>query len=201
MTYSDWKREPPPPEAYSRVTNPERFAPLHSIARTLLERLAAEYDVTRTEVFSLLPNMQAVEHAHPPITVTPLATDAAPISIAFTTFPGVVVQCGLWLADSFPSCGCDACAETAADEGQRLEGLFLDVVAGCFREELTIPWFGKAKVRWVLGDIQTRATHRWRSGGQMIPRARARALAGGRSRKVQWQAWRRRGPLIGAPPV
>jgi len=37
----------PPPAAYSRVTNPGRFAPLHDGALALLARLTAEFEVER----------------------------------------------------------------------------------------------------------------------------------------------------------
>jgi hypothetical protein len=44
-----WGIEGPPPEAYTRVTNPERFQPLHSFTEGLVARLEARFDVERTE--------------------------------------------------------------------------------------------------------------------------------------------------------
>ena len=38
MNDNHWQRDPPPHEAYSRVTNPERFRPLHARGRALLDR-------------------------------------------------------------------------------------------------------------------------------------------------------------------
>ena len=38
-----WGIEGPPEEAYSRVTNPERFQPLHAAATELLDRLEREF--------------------------------------------------------------------------------------------------------------------------------------------------------------
>jgi hypothetical protein len=199
MSDRDRQRESPPLDAYSRVTDPERFRPLHARGLALVDRLAADYDVERTEAFALLPGMRPSEHALAPVTLTPLACEGAPIAIAFTTFPGLLVRYGNWLADSFPSCGCDACAETAAAEGTRLERLLADVVAGLFREELTIPWFGQAKLRWALGDM-IRVGHRAEGVG-VLPRAKARALHHGGPWRVQWHPWSPRGPAGGAPAV
>ena len=44
------------PKAYSRVTNPERFEVLHEVAVRLLERLALEFDVERTEGMDSMPS-------------------------------------------------------------------------------------------------------------------------------------------------
>lgn len=179
----------PPPEAYSRVTDPERFRPLHRIALDLLDRLDAEYDVSRTEAFELGLGTTAFEHARPPVTLTPVDPAAAPIAIAFTPFPSVIARFGRWIAEPFPSCGCDACAETAEDEGARLEALVSEVVAGRFREELSVPWLGDARLSWSFGDVGV-AGHR--SGWTGLPRAHAVALRGRGPRPVQWSPWARR---------
>jgi hypothetical protein len=162
-----------------------------------VDRLTAAYVVARTEAFALLPGMQPFEHARAPVTLTPLAPESAPIAIAFTTFPSLLVRCGRWLADSFPSCGCDACGETAAREGERLEDLLAAVVAGHFREELTIPWFGAARLRWALGDMAIRAGHHG-EGHRVLRRDEARALQAGGPRRVRWHPWPR-GPLAAEP--
>src|SRR5215207_9382292 len=137
----------PRPEEYSRVTNPERFRPLHRHALDLLAQLEASYDVRRSEAFELAPAiMQPFEHARPPVTLTPIASDAAPIAIAFTTFPSLIVRYGHWHAQPFPACGCDACAEDAAGQAQCLDALVEAVVAGQLSEELRIPLFGDARL-------------------------------------------------------
>jgi hypothetical protein len=178
----------PPLEAYSRVTNAGRFRALHPLAVDLLERLSAEYDVSRSEDFDLLPGMEPFEHAQPPVRLTPVVPTAAPIAIAFTTFPSLLVRCGRWLVESFPSCACDACRETAEEEGERLRVLLDDVVAGRFREEITIPLLGRAKLAWALGGGGAAPVRR--SGGwHVVPRARARALLAGGARIVQWHPW------------
>ncbi|HEX8272939.1 MAG TPA: DUF6226 family protein [Longimicrobiaceae bacterium] len=177
----------PPPEAYSRVGDPERFRPLHRIALELLDRLEAEYEVSRTVAFEPGPGMTAFEHARPPVTLTPVTPAAAPIAVAFTPFPSVIARFGRWIAEPFPSCGCDACAETAEDEGARLEALVRDVVAGRFREELLVPRFGDGRLGWSFGGVDAPSGHR--SGWRSLPRADALALRGRGPRAVQWRPW------------
>jgi Family of unknown function (DUF6226) len=180
------------PEAYSRVTNPERFLSLHTFALGLLDRLTLEYDVIRTEAFTLTPNMTPFEQPHPPVTLTPNASQAAPIAIAFTTFPSLVVHYGKWLAEGFPACGCDACAATAEREEERLEVLVGDVVAGRFREELRMPLFGRPAIHWSFGEI-ARAGH-LSEGREYMSRDDARILHTGGPRRMLWRPWPRRGP-------
>jgi Family of unknown function (DUF6226) len=190
----------PEPEAYSRVTNPERFLSLHTFALALLDRLVLDYEVLNTDAFTLTPNMTPFEQPHPPVTLTPIASGAAPVAIAFTTFPSLVVRYGKWSAMAFPDCGCDACAATAEREGERLQQLVGDVVAGRFREKLHIPLFGSASVHWSFGDT-ARAGH-LTEGGQNMSRDQARMLNAGGPRRIHWQPWPRRGQtMVGAPAV
>ena len=180
----------PLPEEYTRVTNPERFRPLHGLALALVNRLSGEFDVRTSEAFEQRPwHRRPLEHARPPLTLTPATPDAAPIAIAFTPFPSLLVRCGRWFDTSFPQCACDACAETAAGEGARLEELVGDVTAGRFAEELRIPLlFGSAWVRWRLGGMNVGHA---REGGSSVRREVARELGGAGTGRVQWQPWPR----------
>ena len=67
----------PDSAACSRVTNPERFLPLHTLALALLDRLALEYEVLRTGVFTSIPNVTPFDQPRPPITLTPIASGAS----------------------------------------------------------------------------------------------------------------------------
>jgi len=116
MRRHHWGLEGPPPEAYSRVTGADRFQPLHRIALELLDQFDEKFDVQREEGQGFDPSLEPVGFARPSIRLTPADPAAAPIAIAFTTFPGLRVRCGQWMLDSFPSCGCDACAEEIEDE-------------------------------------------------------------------------------------
>jgi Family of unknown function (DUF6226) len=83
-----WPERPPDEKAHSRVTNPQRFAPLHDIAAKLLNRLEATFYVERTERYGLDPEVEAVELARPSAGLIPRNPGAAPIVVAFTRFPG-----------------------------------------------------------------------------------------------------------------
>jgi len=181
-----------PTDAYSRVTNPERFRALVLHALAVFEHLRAVYDVTELASFAPLPGLLApFEHARPPITLVPTVPDAAPLGIAFTQFPGVIIRYGRWHAAPFPMCGCDACHETARDEAARLDILTRRVVAGQFTEELRTPrLFSDARLSHRLGcsDDGLGCGEGWTT----IPRTAARALRGGAPRVTRWQAWPRR---------
>jgi hypothetical protein len=147
--------------------------------------------VTRSDTFAPLPTMTPFESAHPPATLTPSMTTAAPVAFAFTPFPGVIVRYGNWLADSFPSCGCDACRETAEEEIERLDGLLDDVVAGRLREELVFPIFRAPRLEYSRGEVID-PSGRWSGGFNILSRKRAREMRGSGPRRVQWRPWPRR---------
>jgi hypothetical protein len=180
------------PDAYSRVTNPERFRALILHALAVFDHLRVTYDVTERATFAPLPGLLTpFEHERPPITLVPVAPDAAPLGIAFTRFPGVIVQFGLWHTTPFPTCGCDACAENAGDEAARLDVLVRHIVAGEFTEQIQTPWlFGDARLSYRLGGSVdgNGLSARWTS----IPRSVARSLRGGANRVTWWQPWPRR---------
>lgn len=190
MSMHGWDHDEPASEGYSQITDPERFRPLHRLAGDLLERLSSEYKVTWSESFELLPGMTPFDHARPPVTLVPFAPNAAPIAIAFTHFPSLVARFGRWIAEPFPSCACDGCAETAESEGARLEARIQDVVAGRFAEEISIPVVGDTRLYWFFGDISGPSGHQ--HGWSHLPRKHAQALRGRSPNLMQWSPWSRR---------
>ena len=183
----NWGPDGPPPDAYTRVTAAERFQPLHGIALNLLQRLEDQFDVERDEGHRLDTALGEGDAARPSIRLTPADASAAPILVSFTAFPGLRVGCGRWLVNSFPTCGCDACAEDLEGERERFLELIENVVAGRFRESITIPWLGAAREEWELWSSSSR-----RGGGWQIKRAHARQLVGGGPRSFAWNPWRLR---------
>ena len=200
MSYGNrWGPDGPPEEAYSRVTNAERFRPLHAAMREIIARLHSEYDVTLDEGYGL--DEELVRHmtpAAPSVRLTPSDSGAAPITIVFSDFPGLHLRFGRWLIEPFPDCGCDACDESAEGEIERLIDFVDDVTAGRFREGIRIP---------VLAGSGWRKMERWadetrlqqrntgiRSGGESrIDRQRALSLTGGAHRlDLDWKPWPRR---------
>ena len=111
---SRWGDEGPPEEAYGRVTDPERFAPLHDAALEMIGRLEADFDVQRVEGYGLDEELESKRGlARPSVRLSPADPEAAPITVVFTDFPGLFVRFGRWKEELFPVCGCDACDETA----------------------------------------------------------------------------------------
>src|SRR4051812_27618492 len=124
---SRWGPEGPPPDAYGRVTSPDRFAPAVDAADRLVERLVATYDVEREDV--------EVEDALRAVRLTPAL--GAPLVVAVTSFPGVRVFAGHWVRVAFPVCGCDACDEQPEEIIEQLHEFVGDVVGGRFAERLS----------------------------------------------------------------
>jgi len=183
-----WGPDGPPPEAYSRVTNSERFRSLHDFALTLLAQLHASFDVDRIEGYGLDSELEVGDLARPSVRLIPSDSKAAPLAVTFTTFPGLKVRAGHWCTAAFPACGCDACDETANDETVRLAEMIDDVVAGRFREGIAIPPMGEGWQEW---DLWSPSRHS--SGRLPIDRERARAtLAVTEGSPIEWAPWPQR---------
>ena len=184
-----WGAEGPPPEAYSRVTNPKRFAPLHAAADGLLDRLEREFDTERTRGYGLDPELEeGFELARPSVSLVPRDTGAAPIVVAFSAFPGLRVRFGRWHMVAFPTCGCDACDETAESEINRLSSLIDNVTAGRYRESLRITADGVASLRSEFWSVSERS-----AGQSQADRASTRLLLAARDRSsYDWRPWPRR---------
>ena len=106
--------------------------------------MEAAFDVERVEGYGLDSRVEGRDAARPSIRLIPRNDDADPITLSFTTFPGLSVRLGRWYTDSFPTCGCDACDETSEGERERLENLVEALTAGRFREALGLSSTGEA---------------------------------------------------------
>ena len=178
------RAEGPSPESYSRVTHAARFEGLHRVALERMKQLESQFSVRRIEPYVQDSDLVHAQSARPTLRLEPTDSAAAPITVAFTTFPGILVRAGRWTMHAFPSCGCDACAETMEGEGQRFLEVVDNVVAGRFRESISIPWLRAAKQEWQLWS-----PHGSSGGGRSLERRRARELVGGGTRSIDWKAW------------
>jgi len=184
-----WGAAGPPFEAYSRVTNAERFACLYDTAIELLDRLERQFDAERTEAYSLDPELEdGCMLARPSVALLPRDIGAAPITVAFSSFPGLRARFGRWYVVAFPTCGCDACDETAESETERLRSLIDNTTAGRFREAIRVRADGttwKESKFWSAGG--------WVGEEGRLDETRARKLleAGDRS-SHDWGPWPRR---------
>ena len=192
--------EGPPDEAYSRVTNPERFRPLHAAMLDIIGRLENDYEVERTEGYGLDEEVERrLDLERPSVRLTPRNPDAAPIGVTFTAFPGLYLRFGRWYTEPFPDCGCDACDESAEVEIGRLAEVIDDVTAGRFREAIRRPFISflgsgwRETEFWAPDDRQEcRFSLRHRSRSR-ISGQRAREMSGGRRRlDLHWKPWPRR---------
>lgn len=132
---------PAPEEAYSRVSHPERFAPLLLVVDALVDHLAASYvvDVARRTD----PEGTLFVQLHP--------STGAPATIT-ATVEGVRVDAGALFRETVPDCSCDACDESAETEAGRLEETLLSIAAGGFRELFPLGHRGWAHIDLLTVD-------------------------------------------------
>ena len=179
--------------AYSRVTNPQRFRPLHTAVLAVIDRLESDFEVERVEGFSFDEKLtRGLELAREDVRLTPKDPDAAPVSVVFTAFPGLRIRFGRWYIEPFPGCGCDACDESAEGEIERLNDMVDDVIAGRFREAIEIPPFSFREAVWVETRFWSPDGRRTR-GRSRVDRRQGLEMSGGRHRlDLNWKPWPRR---------
>lgn len=129
-----WGLDGPPTEAYSRVSDPERYRPLHAFASALADDLAIEFDIERDDEPVLDREFTAGVDVVRAIRLSPNATDAAPITIGFTAFPGLVLGFGEFTRSPVPVCGCDACDDQLVHLVESAREEVDAVVSGGFAE-------------------------------------------------------------------
>lgn len=175
---------PPPDDAYGRVTAPERYTVVHDAAAQLIADLAGRYDVAtspgdRTD----LGRSEGIELLRV-VRLVPAGVDAAPLTVGFTAFPGVLVRFGRWHLQAFPSCGCDACDEHPDDVIRELDDRVTALVQGRFTEEVAGWWRPWQTAEFVGSDGG------WcRRSSQRIDRAARRQILEHGSGRHDWQSW------------
>ena len=181
----DWSGDGPPEEAYSRVTEPERFEPLHGWALEAVAQLQTKYAVARAEGTGMDPKLERSPLARPTIKLTPPQASCAPITIAFTDFPGLAVRFGRWVTEWYPSCGCDACDEMPEGAFEEFTKLLDCVVSMGFRESLDLPRRGDG---WITREF--RSDEYRGSGKTRVSRDGALAILNGADEIVlEWMPW------------
>jgi hypothetical protein len=174
----------PQDEDLSRVTNPGRFALLHEAAERLLDELAERYTVERREAKE--PRGATGDFVRT-VRLIPRTPAAAPLAIAFTDFPSVVLRLGRWHEESLPSCGCDACDEQPQDLVAEMRAQVEALVEGGLWERVR---------RGVTGSwSETRLIGRDFSAGRetlLDAREASAARRDGFAAPVQWAPWPRR---------
>lgn len=128
-----WGSQGPPPEAYGRVTDAQRYRELHTVAHSLLNDLQQRFDVTRE--LSTESDRHSPEPA-PVVRLVPADPAASALTIVFDAFPGVLVRMGHDGGTHQPVCGCDACDEPVQRCAEQLRGYVEVCVTGAFGERL-----------------------------------------------------------------
>ena len=116
-------RRLPAEDSYSRVTNPQRLAPLITVTEALINHLESEYQVRCTTEGS-------VTVLDPGPTAAGLRFDVDPVGFVVRVTAGPVAEF------VFPVCACDACDETAEPLADDLEATVFAVVAGQLRQRV-----------------------------------------------------------------
>lgn len=153
-----WEAPPwngsPPEEAYTRVTDAERYRPLHDFALALVDDLVAEFDVEIVREPALPSGLGGGVVVERAILLRP-AADGAPIIVGLTAFPGLEFRFGESARVVFPSCGCDACDEHVEDLVESIREHVEAVVSGGFAEGAD-EWWSFRTERWAswTGDAR-----------------------------------------------
>jgi hypothetical protein len=176
-----WGTGGPPPEAYSRMSVPDRYAELHPLAVELAQQLSRRHEVQLHRESVLDPSREASATA---LQLVPANPRAVRLTLVLTGLPGLEVRVDgrPWLL--LPHCGCDACDETAEECRDQLEDLVTAAVAGSLGERVYRSAEGWQHERWI----------QW-SGGGWSSRGKVdgvrltelqMALPGGEAR---WEPW------------
>lgn len=171
----------PADDAYGRVTSPEKYAVVHDAAHACIAELVRRFAVTESNADASGLHLDGTADVVQAVRLQPSAADAAPLVIAFTPFPGLLVRFGNWHIEAFPRCGCDACDETPEEVVRELDDRVTALVEGRFREQLTGRFrptrsaeFGAADGAW-----RRRSSERLHRG----------AVRSGMRRDRDWQPW------------
>lgn len=119
--YDSWYHAAPD-EAYGRVTDPDRFAPVVAAARALIAHFEDEGASVERGVD---PPGQLSRTQHNIIEVIRVSTRTNRLTFVVTAFPGVILDID-GVQFGYPFCGCDHCDETALETVERLERATLD---------------------------------------------------------------------------
>jgi hypothetical protein len=97
-------------DARPSTAETRRYQVLHDHADTLLDALAHTYVVVWRDGKEPLDHDPAGPLVRT-VRLIPRSPAAAPLSVAFTDFPSVILRFGRWYQQSLPACGCDECDE------------------------------------------------------------------------------------------
>lgn len=90
-----WDSASPPEDAYSRLSNVQRFAPLHAVAFALVEWLQSTFDATVEETLTAASDLIRIpDDVVRVIRVVPSEPKAASLTFVLRQFLGVYLHAG-----------------------------------------------------------------------------------------------------------
>ena len=97
---------------------PRRFEPLVPAILSIATQLDETYDVERVEKLGIDPEIERspFDAQRPTISLTPRNRHAAPITIAFSSFPGIHARFGRSTTSAYP--GCNFCPYLSRNSGE-----------------------------------------------------------------------------------
>lgn len=180
-----WRGESPPEDAYSRLTNQHRFAPLHGVASALVDWLRETYEVSVEDGPGTASDLLRIpDEVIRSIRVVPREPAAAPLTFVFTGYPGIFLHAGVLHDFHFPFCGCDACDDDVAELAEQLEWTVRTVVSGGYSESIDLwphPW---VKYRVDEPGVAMRSGR-----SRDVPRDRLKSARAALPRAGRWVPW------------
>ncbi|WP_025133002.1 DUF6226 family protein [Leucobacter sp. PH1c] len=147
----------PPEDTYSVIHDPERFAPLHTVATAVVEYLIAHTDIDVEEGSHLLAGVlhaPDTEHVVRAVRLTPRSEHAAALTFVWTRDPAIHIHAGVLFSATYPSCACDACDERWDECADQLEEQVFSIVAGGLFEDISAPTRPTWRFEWGRGLVQ-----------------------------------------------
>lgn len=129
------------------MTDAARYSVLHNVARELLDQLSRDYAVEVIIGPTVDEDLAGRAPTETTVRLQPSSGEGAPLTFAFTQFPGLIVRFGTWQVETYPLCGCDACDEQPADLTKRLRGQVGVIVSDGFTERAGRRRLGRDEVR------------------------------------------------------
>ncbi len=122
------------------MTHAAGYSVLHDAARELLDQLSRDYAVEVITGPQVDEDLAGRTPSETTVRLQPSTGAGAPLTVAFTAFPGLIVRFGTWQVEAYPVCGCDACDEQPADLVDRFRDQVRAAVSDGFTESLTHGW-------------------------------------------------------------
>lgn len=181
--------EEPPDEAYSRVSNPQRYQVVSARADAWCHVLVSA-GLSQEDLVPI-PNWASHIQTEAAVTLIPYAPGAAALTVVSGPVdPSGIVVIALGVGEpaerieQIPDCGCDACDDGSADLLQAIDAAFMQVIAGDFVYARGKRWSLQAGKDTWQASSEGRGEQDWE---KLIEQVRAGKSVG--SRSILGKSW------------